>query len=287
MSVTNPRPQSARERALALCLQAGAEPSPGDARQEKLFAELDSLLVGVDDTFTAWILEHPDFVPIRERLHAIRAEYEYVRERDLARALVAAGDTSPLDKFRSTDWYEQAHQFELEALEPYAPRRVLVVGAGPFPTTAISLIRANPRTRVACLELRAEAYTLATQVARICECPELEVIHADALQMRDFSQYDCVLVGTVVGVSVAEKREVVEHFLEYVPASTLLILRTAIGPGRVVYPSVDLQQLAGIDYRVLYDPPQETFTMIITDRQLDGRIDGRADRHASRRGGER
>jgi hypothetical protein len=29
---------------------------------------------------------------------------------------------------------------------------------------------------------------------------------------------------------------------------------------------VDLNQLADIKYRVLEDPPQETFTMIITDR---------------------
>lgn len=283
MSVTNPRPQTARERALALCLEVTAEPPPGDARQEKLFAELDALLVGVDDAFTDWILGHPDFDPIRERLHAIRADYEYVRERDLARALVAAGDTSPLEKFRSTDWYEQAHRFELEALEPYAPRRVLVVGAGPFPTTAISMMQAFPQTRVACVELRAEAYTLATQVARICECPGLEVIHADAMRMRDFSDYDCVLVGTVVGVSAAEKRDVVEHFLAHVPASSLLILRTAIGPGRVVYPSVDLRQLAGIDYRVLYDPPQETFTMIITHRQTESVSDTAADRRGEAR----
>ncbi len=58
----------------------------------------------------------------------------------------------------------------------------------------------------------------------------------------------------------------VAHFLKFVPASTLLILRTAIGPGRIVYPSVDLNQLAGIEYRVLTDPPQKTFTMIITNR---------------------
>ena len=276
MPVTNPRLQSARERALALCLRVCAEPTPGATRQEALFAELDALLEGVDDTFTDWILEHPQFVPIRERLHAIRAEYEYVRERDLARALVAAGDESPLERFRSHEWYEEAHRFELEALAPYDLGRVLVVGAGPFPTTAISLMRAYPNARVACVELRAEAYTLATQVARISKCPQLEVIHADAMRMEDFSDYDCVLVGTVVGVGVAEKRRVVEHFLRHVPASTLLIIRTAIGPGRVVYPSVDLEQLADIDYRVLLDPPQETFTMIITERQTDREGHGRA-----------
>ena len=63
-----------------------------------------------------------------------------------------------------------------------------------------------------------------------------------------------------------EARLVVEHFLECVPPSTLLILRTAIGPGKIVYPSVDLSLLEGIEYRILEDPPQETFTMIITER---------------------
>ncbi len=86
----------------------------------------------------------------------------------------------------------------------------------------------------------------------------------------DFSDYDCVIVGTVVGVSEAEKRRVVQHFLDHVPPTTLLVIRTAIGPGRIVYPSVDLAQLGGIEYRVLTDPPQETFTMIITHRHGSG-----------------
>ncbi len=267
MPLTNPLPQEARERALALCLRVTSEPTPPAAEQERLFAELDQLLFGVDEAFTQWILGHPRYRPIQEHLHEVRAEYEYDRERALARRLVAAGDESPLAGFRSASWYEEAHQFELDALAPYAPERVLVVGAGPFPTTALSFMRAHRNATVACIELRAEAYTLATQVARISNCEALQVIHADALTLEDFTAYDCVIVGTVVGVSEAEKRRVVEHFLEFVPPSTLLVLRTAIGPGRIVYPSVDLSQLAGIEYRVLIDPPQETFTMIITDRR--------------------
>ena len=266
MPLNDPLPQEARERVLALCLAVSAEPAPSPAEQERLFAELDELLFGVGEEFTQWILEHPRFQATRQRLHEIRAEYEYDRERDLARALVAAGDESPLASFHSAGWYEEAHKFELDALAPYAPQRLLVVGGGPFPTTALSFMRAHPGATVACIELRAEAYTLATQVARISNCESLQVIHADALKFEDFSDYDCVIVGTIVGVSEAEKRRVVEHFLKFVPTSTLLILRTAIGPGRIVYPSVDLNQLAGIEYRVLTDPPQETFTMIITDR---------------------
>jgi Nicotianamine synthase protein len=267
MPLSKPLPLETRERALGLCLRAVDRPKPSLAVQERLFAELDELLFGVDESFTRWILEHPRFRPIQGRLHAIRAEYEYDRERELARALIAAGDESPLAGFRSAEWYEEAHDFELAALAPYAPRRLLVVGAGPFPTTAISFMQAHPEASVSCIELRAEAYTLATQVARISKCEDLRVIHADALTVEDFSAYDCVIVGTVVGVSEEEKRRVVEHFLTHVPTSTLLVIRTAIGPGRIVYPSVDLAQLAGIDYRVLPDPPQETFTMIITDRR--------------------
>ena len=266
MSLSNPIPLEARERALALCLSVTSEPVPSPAEQERLFAELDELLFGVDEAFTQWILDHPQFRPIRGRLHAVRAEYEYDRERDLARALIAAGDESPLAGFRSAGWYEEAHKFELAALAPYAPERLLVVGAGPFPTTALSFMQAHPEASVACLEVRAEAYTLATQVARITHCEDLQVIHADALTVRDFSAYDCVIVGTIVGVSEVEKRRVVEHFLTHVPVETLLVIRTAIGPGRIVYPSVDLGQLAGIKYRVLEGPPQETFTMIITHR---------------------
>jgi hypothetical protein len=267
MSLSNPLLLEARERALALCLQVTAGQTPSPAEQEHLFAELDELLLGVDEEFTQWVLDHPQFRPIRGRLHEIRAEYEYDRERDLARALVAAGDESPLEKFRSTAWYEEAHEFELQALAPYAPKRLLVVGAGPFPTTALSFMHAHPDATVACIELRAEAYTLATQVARISNCEDLRVIHADALTIEDFSEYDCVLVGTIVGVNEQDKRRVVEHFLKYVPPSTLLIIRTAIGPGRIVYPSVDLNQLADVEHRVLIDPPQETFTMIITERR--------------------
>jgi hypothetical protein len=267
MPLSNPLPQEARERALALCLLVTAKPTPSPAKQEHIFAELDELLLGVDEAFTQWLLEHPQFLPIRENLHEIRAEYEYNRECDLARALIAAGDESPLARFRSADWYDAAHKFELKALAPFAPKRLLVVGAGPFPTTALSFMQAHPEASVSCIEIHAEAYTLATQVARICHCEALRIIHADALRLEDFSDYDCVIVGTVVGISEIEKARVVEHFLKFVPASTLLVIRTAIGPGRIVYPSVDLTQLAGIEYRVLTDPPQETFTMIITDRR--------------------
>ncbi len=255
----------AGETALSLCRRAVAAPDAPYRAQERLFEELDDLLLS-DDGLTAWLFDHPDFQALRWDLLRVRAEYEYERERFLAEAIVEAGDESPLEAFRSTESYENAHDFEWRALAPFVPRRALFVGAGPFPTTAMSFMRAHPQATVACVERRKEGCELAAQVARICGCEDLRIIHSDALAVTDFSAYDCVHVGTVVGVLAEEKRAVVEHFKARVPTSTLLVFRTAVGPGTVIFPSVDLETLEDVDYRVLPDPPQKTYTMIITER---------------------
>ena len=251
---------------LSLCEQAAGAITPSHPEQERQFTELDDILSVADDRLVEAVLGDARFRRIREQLLVVRAEYEYAREQILARAIVAAGDESPLCSFRSASWYEEAHEFEIRALAPYAPRRLLVVGAGPFPTTAISFMRAHPDALVACIERVPQACSLASDVARICGCEELQMIHAEALEVTEFADYDCVIVGTVVGVTDTEKERVVDHFMSRVPTSTLLVFRTAIGPGRIIYPTVESGALNGMKHRVLTDPPQKTFTMIITDR---------------------
>ena len=234
--------------------------------QEHLFTELDEILSVAEDGLIEAVLDDARFRRIRERLLVVRAEYESAREHRLARAIIEAGDESPLATFRSASWYEEAHEFELRALAPFAPRRLLIVGAGPFPTTAISFMRAHPDALVACMERVSQACALASDVARICGCERLQVIHAEALEVSEFAHYDCVIVGTVVGVTDTQKARIVDHFVSRVPASTLLIFRTAIGPGRVIYPTVGSDILSATKHHVIVDPPQKTFTMIITDR---------------------
>lgn len=264
-STSKPLTNADRDRALALCRQAVDNPDADYAAQERLFAELDELLLG-DEGMPRWLLDNPAFQELRWDLLRVRAAYEYERERFLAEAIIEAGDESPLEAFRSSDSYENAHDFEWSALAPFNPERALFVGAGPFPTTAISFMRAYPQASVACIERHEEGCRLAAEVARICGCEDLRIIHRDALEITDFSDYDCVHVGTVVGVLADEKREIVEHFKARVPASTLLVFRTAVGPGTIIFPSVDLETLEDVPYRVLPNPPQKTYTMILTER---------------------
>lgn len=252
---------------LSLCELATRAGSASRLDLERLFSELDQRLAEANDASVKAVLGDARFRQIRERLLVIRAEYEYARERRLAHEIVAAGDESPLRAFRSAAWYEEAHEFEMRALAPFAPRRLLIVGSGPFPTSAIAFMRANPQIRVSCIERIPEACALAVDVAEICGCDGLEMIEADATEVSDFTDYDCVLVGTVVGVTDTEKEQVVRHFMRRVPASTLLIFRTAVGPGRIIYPTVKTGLLGACRHRLLADPPHKTFSMIITDRR--------------------
>ena len=57
-------------------------------------------------------------------------------------------------------------------------------------------------------------------------------------------------------------------------AGVMLGIRTsfdpAVGPGRLIYPTVDSASLNGSGHQLLVDPPQKTFSMIITHREHPG-----------------
>ncbi len=252
-------------RAMTLCRQAVDNPDLPYAVQERLYAELDALLIENEELPDS-LLADPAFQALHGDLLTVRADYEFERERFLADAIIEAGDTSPLEAFRSKESYDGAHAFEHAALAPYAPQRALFVGSGPFPSTAMAFLRAHPGTTVACIERRLEGCRMAAEVARIFGCEGLEIIHAEALEITDFSAFDCVHVGTVVGVLPDEKRRVVAHFKRCVPPGALLVLRSSVGPGRIIFPAIDLDDLSDVDYRLLPDPPQKTYSLILTDR---------------------
>ena len=256
-------------RALALCHQAVGDPELPYAAQERLYSELDALLIE-NETLPDALLADAAFQALHVDLLMVRADYEFERERFLAEAIIDAGDTSPLEAFRSKESYDGAHAFEHAALAPYAPRRTLFVGSGPFPSTAMAFLRAHPGTSVACIERRADGCRMAAELARIFGCEDLEIILADALEITDFAAFDCVHVGTVVGVLPEEKSRVVAHFKRRVPPDALLALRTSVGPGRIIFPAVDLDDLSDVGYRLLPNPPQRTYSLILTDRKPVG-----------------
>ncbi len=253
-------------RAVGLCADVVRAASDSDPRLERIFTELDDILMDLDDGQVAAVRQDPRYSAIRERFHLIRAEYEYRREIAVAQTIVDAGRVSAVEQFRSADWYEIAQDFEVRSLAPFQCERMLWLGTGPFPTSPLYFARANPGLSIVCVDNDAEACRLAKDVVRIFDCPALEIVHADALELTDFSYYDCVMVGLVVGVVDADKKRVVEHFTRHVPPETLLTFRTAVSSGAIIWPSIDLHLFDGIAHRLLPDPPQKLYSLIVADR---------------------
>lgn len=230
------------------------------AEKETLYSTLDSLIMGLQEPDVDAIVQELQVLDIHEPLLLDRATYEYDREVILAEKIIEAGDPSPLENFRSTEWYEDAHRFENSALAKHSPTNILMVGCGAFPSTALSLMNSFPDANLVCLDKSAIAYHLAIQVSEIFG-HELYGGCVDVLKLPGWTleEYDCILVGTVVGVGPADKKAVVDHFLQYTPSSTTLALRTAVGPGKIIYPVIPDTSFG----RVLLDPPQKTWTTVI------------------------
>jgi len=254
---------------VALCQKVLEVPVLAHAEKEHLYSLLDDSVMNLHHGTIATITDHLQTLGIHEELLLDRDAYEYTREVALAKAIIDVGDQSPLENFRSTQWYHDAHCFENAALAQYSPTNILMVGCGPFPSTALSLMDSFPDANLVCLDKDTTAYHLATEVVEIFG-HKLYGGCVDVLKLPGWTlkQYDCVLVGTVVGVRKQEKSDIVNYFLHGVTPGTTLAVRTATGPGEIIYPTVDLDLFNDLDYRVLPNPPQKTWTTILMQRSL-------------------
>ncbi|MEO1066999.1 MAG: nicotianamine synthase family protein [Pseudomonadota bacterium] len=235
--------------------------------REALFAELDPILDTASDEIIESVLASSTFQAMKDTVHAIRAAYEYEREMELANDIIVQHNAKVAEAFRSHDWYDTALDFETKALAPFKRKRILFVGSGPFPTSPMAFLRNNPGAKVTCMERYDDACEKARAVADIFGLPELEIINSDGAEVRDFSAFDCVIVGLVVGAVDSHKATIVEHFLTHVPDDALLCFRSADGSGQVIYPSVDPKDLVDVPHTILEGPPHKSFTMIIVDRK--------------------
>ena len=251
------------EHILTLCQDILALFPKQSVEKERLYSLLDDSITDLDAIAVETITDRLRTLGIHEELLLDRDAYEYAREVTLAEAIIAVGDQSPLENFRSTQWYHDAHCFENTALAPYSPKNVLMVGSGPFPSTALSLLQSFPNANIHGLEKRRQAWSLSQEVATISGHGNLYIHWGNALSRTTLEMYDCIIVGTVVGVLTVEKNAIIDYFLALKNPGTTVAFRTATGPGEIIYPTVDLSLFEGSDFQVLDNPPQKTWTTII------------------------
>ena len=264
--MTNYDVQHSSKEIISLCVEIAETAIDDLDRLEEIYSKLDPILDIADQETVDLVLANKTFQENRDQLHTKRAHYEYDREKLLADEIIAEHNADVASKFRSHDWYDKALDFETTALAPYQLQNILFVGSGPFPTSPMAFLRNNPSAKVSCMERYEVAYEKGRAVADIFGMDALNIINKESTDVTDFSDYDCVIVGLVVGAVQEQKAKIVRHFLDHVPDETLLCFRTADGSGQIIYPSVDLDHLAGLNYKVLEGPPHKSFTLVIVER---------------------
>jgi len=217
---------------------------------EPVYAELDQLI-----RYAPIALHESIFADQRVRgltadNHRIRAAYERDKELIQARNLVRADDGRK--RLNRTIEHETYWALGKELRNALAgSRRILVAGSGPLPLTALC-IGAALDVHVTCVERDTECHVLGRQLITMSgQENHFECINADILALTDFDGYDAIVGVVLLGVGTnsneaSTKATIARHIIEHMSPGARMVLRDPHGLGKLLYPSVDLNEDATI-----------------------------------------
>jgi hypothetical protein len=230
-------------RALELCLQA-ADHRADLARAGEILDELETLLPTLGESDINTLLDNPDYREVRNLLLHCCAAAWFARECDLARKALAGPASSILRNLFGEHIPREAYADELAVLEELEPRRILILGSGPCPMSAIVLRDAFSATTIVGVDRDPEACELSSGLLLASGYSTVAVRNGDAAGPIDLAGFDCVLMALTVGEDEVAKRRIIEELRSRADPDATLVVRTAVGWGRVLYPTVDIPEIA-------------------------------------------
>ena len=150
------------------------------------------------------------------------AEKDYEVEAEFAEKVLA--DKAHIFEFPYYSSYVQTIDAE-SSLLPEPPRRLLFIGSGPVPLSAILYKQKFPLARVDILDIDPVALRVGGRVARKVGTPLDKEILGDAATIGGLDQYDAVVVALEAGPTDTAKRAVLNGLLSRVGPQTTLLVR--------------------------------------------------------------
>jgi hypothetical protein len=217
---------------------------------EPVYGELDQLIRFAPAELHERVFSDQRIRALAPGIHRLRAAYERDRELLQARNLVQAQDgQARLQRTIEQESYWAFGQELRHALD--SCQRILVAGSGPLPLTALC-IGAALDAHVTCVERDVECHALGRRLIAMSGRGEhFACINADILSVMDFDDYDAVVGVVLLGVGTGGKGEstkatIARHIIAHMPPGARLLLRDPHGLGKLLYPSVDLQESAAV-----------------------------------------
>jgi nicotianamine synthase len=213
---------------------------------------------------------------IRSRLtglHEICAEGEYLLEMHwAARIAAAARPRDELAGFPYLENYRELTRLEINLLrcfgvEPARARRICFLGAGPLPLSAVCLYR-ELAVPIDVVDRSAEAVTLGSACAEALLGPGALSFHrADAADFEPTAEADIVVLGALAGLESEAKNAILEALWGRLRPGAVLLVRSAAGLRRLLYPAVGAQELGGWEQLGVLHPLNDVINSVIVLRR--------------------
>lgn len=130
--------------------------------------------------------------------------------------------------------FERLIDREVRLLNGYEPRKVLFIGSGPMPITAICLEN-RINAPIDCLEMRAEAITESQRLLKELELQDrITVLHGEG-QQYTMADYDMILVALLA----KPKKDILANIADNCSSNTRIICRTSEGARCFFYEPTD------------------------------------------------
>ena len=159
-------------------------------------------------------------------------EYETSVERNLARATIAGEDPNPRDYFPLWDEFEKMVDAEIELAKVTESDRILLVGCGPYPMTAL-YGHSQTNAQYLCIDKDKKSAETASQVVStlgLQDAISVESGPGEELKQNDFSL-------AIVTLLVSPKEEVLKQLFTHKKDDARVVVRTAKGALEALYPS--------------------------------------------------
>lgn len=258
------------QKALESCLQAVAQPDSLSKPGGTLDA-LESLLPQLDHSDLTAVLDNPEYRAVRnDLLHGCAAAW-FTRECDLARRALDGPAAATLHRLFGDHIPREAYADELAVLATLRPQRILILGSGPCPMSAFVVRDAFPSAVIVGMDRAREACALSAELLAACGYESVIIRHGDAAGRTAVDDFDCILMALTVGEDEAAKRRIIDGLRAAADPDATLVVRTAIGWGRLLYPSVDIPQIASrASHQTVRTPHQRSVAVPvrIADLQL-------------------
>jgi nicotianamine synthase len=207
-----------------------------------------------------------------KKLHRVRdfcSRGEYELERYWSHRLgTTASDEATVQELVAFPYLSEYHRLvaaEARLLKKGNPaaKHLLFIGSGPLPLSAY-LLASEHGFKVDMVDSSEEAHVCAMSwIGKLPHHENLCCLHCEAENLGSLGDYDGVVLAALVGVEEADKTHIVTHLARQMLPRQPLLLRSANGLKRLLYPEILPSQLTGFDIQEIWHPEDDVINSVV------------------------